>query len=123
MKIRNGFVSNSSSTSHVIILHVGVPKPLKPRRVDKYIQDFFKRLKEACNGDTELNAQGVQDVLSFIYSKECWWDESKKERIVEAIQKMDINNDRVVYCYISYHDDELRKILDKIPHTEIFQGD
>ena len=111
MKIRNGFVSNSSSSSFVIAIsetnkceHCG--------RSDMDILDLVRRSEEyGC--DTCIAAEGKEEVIKHLSE----WYESDK--YIKKIKDFDDNDKQIALVEISYHDDVLNNLITSSKNIEI----
>lgn len=111
MKIRNGFVSNSSSSSFIIETKENIPCKVCGRK-DEDIIDVLKNITE--NNDSGIEASGKEDVLEYVSD---WLDNNK---IIEEIK----NAKGEVYCIsISYHDEILNKLLQSSKSIRIIYGE
>lgn len=93
MKVRNGFVSNSSSSSFVIITTEGDYKEAMGKVKNKYSKEVADVLKEVIGGSSKFNFKGQEGISFFgtIYSESygecayevCGDDEDKADEVGE----------------------------------------
>jgi hypothetical protein len=120
MKIRNGFVSNSSSTSFVIAYkecdpckHCG--------RSDLNIIDLIKNSDDG-NGDTSVDASGYKNVINDID----WLDSDDYDNICIEMDKLKSEGYEFARISISHSDYTLESILhnqEKAGSLKILYGD
>ena len=124
MKIRQGFVSNSSSTSFVVAYKRKDRAEGFCKAVD--LNDFIEKMAVAdrYSEETDVIAYGKKDVTNYINRKENldWRSDSSKKELEESLQKIEEMDETVweFLCFdLSYHNDVARSILDAM----IEQGD
>jgi hypothetical protein len=126
MKIRNGYVSNSSSSSFVIAIDNGNNK-VCPTCGRKNL-NIIDLIEKECNRDydTKVYAKGVDAVIKYIEENVGYYDDDvngKKEynKLIKEIKKEGAKDKEIAYVSISYHNEVLNneiyskdiKILDK----------
>lgn len=125
MKIRNGFVSNSSSSSFLIVCKSTERCP-HCGRSDPNFLDILPT--DNCGDDSYLRARGFDDVTSYIkgnFSLEVnkWTNaekaERQKEEYNESVERIKSACDKgeVAYISISHHDHALEEIFDQMVKT------
>lgn len=96
MKIRNGFVSNSSSSSFIIeILN---SEPCKTCGRSDNIIDLLEKTNEE---ETGIEVRGKNDVLDYVKD---WLD----KKLIEEIEKA---KGEVLYLSVSYYDETFLTLL------------
>jgi hypothetical protein len=100
MKVRDGFVSNSSSTSFLI----GINRVEDPK-LFKLLETWCER---ECHYETCMIASGKQDILN-LFAK----DHPYEYANVEEIKEYSDDTWDFVYIDISYHDDVIEHFLEK----------
>ena len=133
MKIRNGFVSNSSSSSFVIAYKRGVELPKEelgcqleklcpsaqvtcdkksdcPKWKEQSI-DLIDKINYGNCYDTEVDVEGYQNVLDYL-KKECFLD---VDEIIDIKEKMDRYKDVCDFYMISvgYRDELISYLMDE----------
>lgn len=123
MKIRHGFVSNSSSSSFIIIA-----KPSKVceccGRSDPNLIDLLHNYWENCDS-THVDARGLRNVLdeergNFCLSVGTYWTEEKVKQEAENYKKFEEkltnackeHGDDIALIRISYHDKVFNTLLE-----------
>jgi len=118
MKVRRGFVSNSSSSSFIIAVK---PTENCPHcgRGDINVLDMIKKVAYN-DDDTEIYAEGIDEVSSYMLDRYSFDAEDAKE--LEEVKKLAKENYKVAGIRISYHNDTIRKLLDS-PNIKIISSD
>ena len=117
MKLRVGFVSNSSSSSYIIALDE--PKKCKEcGRSDADILDLISKSTQdyGVSDDNEVNAIGLDNIKK--YMKESWClDDKEMDKIIGKLNKE--KNKKLALIQISYHDETLSNLLDSNKNIKI----
>ena len=108
MKQRNGFVSNSSSTSFILtIKQTGVCEHCG--RGDGV--DIFTLMGRGNDfSDNEIEAIGKDEVVKYI--KENWYDSDENQKLIKKIEKIDETKKKVTMISVSYHDETLINLIE-----------
>ena len=104
MKIRQGFVSNSSSSSFIVAFKDSEPCKACGRK-NLNIADLIERSSDYYD-DNHVRANGKKEVLEYVLKE--GWPEDKK--LIDDIKKLS-DDYSVVYVSVSYHDATLRGLI------------
>lgn len=115
MKIRNGFVSNSSSSSFVLGIRGNEPCPHCGRR-SLDVVGLIER--GSSNGETSLVASDYDEVVAYI--KEDGFIVDELDKITKYHQKHP--DAQIVYAWISYHDETLNELINNSGDIDIIVG-
>lgn len=117
MKIRNGFVSNSSSSSYVIA-YTELDKCPHCGRTDI---DVVSMIRDGDDyGDTYISLEGYDEVLEEL---ESWVDDSDIDDIKKEMDKLKAKNYKFALTHISYNSEVLIELLQKSKSVKILYGD
>jgi len=107
MKTRNGFVSNSSSSSFIIAIKSGDVCPHCGRK-DPDILDFMKN--GSLMSDTAIGSLGIEDIL---INRGLEWDGTKLQELENKMKEIEAKNEgwRFADIEISNQDDVLNDLL------------
>ena len=109
MKIRLGFVSNSSSSSFVVAIKKKINECPHCGRSDPNILDAIRQ-KSNSWGDTELEGVGLDAILE--YADEVGkYNHMQAEKIKKSISVFDNDEWELAAFSISYHDEVLNAIF------------
>ena len=110
MKIRNGFVSNSSSSSFIIDL-TGTEKCPHCGRKGLTIESIELLCEK--DYDSEIRAIGKEEITEHI--KEWWFNEEIKDVIIDKVN----NSNSPIMLSIDYHSDLLKEMITTDKDIEI----
>jgi len=118
MKIRNGFVSNSSSSSYVIA-YKEPEKCTHCGRSDINIISLIGRGDDC--GDTYISKKGYDDVVDGL--KE-WLDDDITDDIIAEMDELNDGTYKFAIAYVAYHDETLPEVLKTTKSIKIlYKGD
>ena len=124
MKIRKGFVSNSSSTSFIVAYKRKDSAEGLCKKVD--LNDLIEKMAVAdrYSEGTDVTAYGKESVINHLNRKEKldWRSDLSKKELEESLRKIKEMDETVwefLFFDLSYHNDVARNILDAM----IEQGD
>ena len=89
MKIRNGYVSNSSSSSY-IIEYKNIEQIIRIAGEELSVEDFFNLLYSNNDEDTDVlattdNDEEIKDIVEYIDNQIKYANEENKEKLIVAI--------------------------------------
>ena len=120
MKTRNGFVSNSSSSSFIIAINNKNNKPCKLcGRKDK---DFLNFLVDRCENDPEYNGEPTEIVALSAEEVKKYWQNNVStyfgdkghdltKKVFKSINDAVKKKKEVVFFNVSYHNSEVNEEL------------
>ena len=112
MKIRNGFVSNSSSSSFIIKVKIN-DKCSHCGRSDS-ILDYIRNSND---GETCIDAEGKAEVLNNISS---WGDSERHASLIKKI--VNAGDDEIIACIsIDNNDESMYSVLENSNNVEILE--
>lgn len=113
MIYRNGFVSNSSSTSFIIeVKRTNVCKHCG--RSDPDFIDLIQRVDQdnSCSDATKVEADGIENVIDKINEENNFYPENPMYS-KSLIKKIQACKNRVAMIQLSYHDAEMQKLYEQ----------
>lgn len=113
MKLRSGFISNSSSSSFIIAIDKDISECPHCHRKDKNILDLVQEKTSDCGDDTGLKSRGKDEAINFVESQ--GFDSEECQAIKTKIETAGFLGMDIGVVEISYHDDLLN---DKIREME-----
>jgi len=116
MKIRNGFVSNSSSSSYVIAYRQSEPCPHCGRN-DIDIMSIIEQSEDNGDGETSVAAVGYDAVMEHLKD---WFDAD--DEIFEKIKELNDGTYNFGMVYISYSDTSLSGMLENNKSIKILHS-
>ena len=110
MKIRSNYVSNSSSSSYIIVYDEDASIKMKDfewsvQDLIDYIENISHDWSSEC---TQIKAIGKESSIEFI--KDRWSDDEYSREIIKKIEKSKKNGAAILN--ISYHDPVTKKLFD-----------
>lgn len=109
MKTRNGFVSNSSSTSYIIAIQKVLSDCPHCKRHDIDLINYLQNSNESDNAVHETNAK---ELVSNI-ARDDWRENEEKNKVIKKIQSYD-DTWNIIHIDISYHDETAQHTLDNL---------
>lgn len=111
MKIRSGFVSNSSSSSFIVAVNKVAECP-HCKRSDSNFLDFVERIGDITDCEcTRINARGADAVIEW------WRNLGGDDELVDKIKSIEASGREVGAFCISYHDNITNDEWYKQRHT------
>ena len=114
MKERNGFVSNSSSSSFILAIKKGEVCP-ECGRSDPSLLEAIEKYHDY-NDDNEVKGVGAEHILYELNREEReGWPRSNANELKKTIAEYEDKEDwTIVEISISYHNEELNDLLSKL---------
>lgn len=119
MKTRLGFVSNSSSSSFILL----VKSSKKCKHCGRSDMNFIKEIEELelhdANGDVNIRANGKKDIIHEI--RDNWFTCPETTEMIEKLEQLKLKpSEDLIYLDLSYHSGMHEKITnDEIKNVEI----
>ena len=114
MKIRTGFVSNSSSSSYIIKYSKDID-----------IEELFPKSGNNYSEDTQVNAVGIKAIVNYV-KRNYYIDDKDYSNIVlfakicSVIDRADKEGKQIAYVSVSYYDETTKKMLEEIGSEIIY---
>ena len=111
MKIRNGFVSNSSSSSFVIAYTQSEPCS-HCGRSDFDFMEVFRNIEDG--GDTEVRCEGYDEIVENIKDNgwpECEQPDDEGTILLKKMEELNDGKHKFAYLDISYGNEVLTEML------------
>ena len=119
MKQRNGFVSNSSSTSFIIAI-TSSNKCKCCGREDLDILSLIESTSNYGSNDNHVDAVGKEEVIKHI--QENWFESDKSKKLIEKINLVD-DTEKVALISVSYHDKNINTLLKQSKNITIIHSE
>lgn len=112
MKTRNGFVSNSSSSSFIIALKkVNIPCPHCGRKDPDFL-DIIEQSESNRTSKSHVENLITQDTIDCLVNEQDWIDAEHYKELKKSIAKYRDNNEWIIAnVTISHHDNHIRETL------------
>ena len=115
MKQRKGFVSNSSSSSFIILISEETKCP-HCGRSDKNLISLIDRNNNY--EDTYIKEKGKESIIKYI--EENWYD---THDVIRTLNYLDVGNKDLILLAISNHDDVIKELIRESKNIEIIYED
>jgi hypothetical protein len=112
MKTRNSLVSNSSSTSFIVVYKIQ-NKCKCCGRGSEQLKDKIEKLSFHGDCDNEVCADTIETVKKYI--EDHWFDGERKTELLKKIDSLVLDDDMQILCgKISFHDIDLTEEITSI---------
>jgi hypothetical protein len=116
MKIRQGFVSNSSSSSFIVLFNTN-DFDSDILDVQNNFQDIIERLTQNSGDNTEVIAVGTEDVFRKINEWLEWEEDKERYNSVKKSIEDKSKDEGVLIFDLSYHDILGQRLMDHCEKT------
>lgn len=123
MKIRNSYVSNSSSSSYIIAYDKDAELKFSDCEISFTMDDFMdfidRQTRNWSSDETCISANGDENVYDYEKSRLSGYDIDEDKKYMDELEKfMDDNKGREFSVIrISYHDDFVKKMYNAFKST------
>ena len=123
MKTREGYVSNSSSSSFIVAYDSSAELKFADCEASFGIDDFMEFVDRSNRGwssdETCVVANGAENVVDYERSRLSGYDPDEDRKYMKSLEEFIARNEgkEISTVRISYHDDFVRKIYDAFKKT------
>lgn len=115
MKVRTGFVSNSSSSSYVVAIK-RLPQCKSCGRSDPDFLGLLENIQWSDRERTQLHARGMDSIINYIRVERFSWANDEEmaawEGVFKEIDTLEKNGYDVGFIEVSYGDDVTHSMLE-----------
>ena len=112
MKIRHGFVSNSSSSSFIIAYRGSKPCS-HCGRSDHDLKNAIEQATMSNYDDNELYADGLDETIAYLEKEEMYLDPDEKNKMIKELREVP-KDMHIIYFKVSMHDDLIHNLIGNI---------